>query len=99
MRLEVSSDDDEVFLFERVVGHLQSSYEYSLNDAVELVNGYYSKFTDPEFCEKFGIPVQNIDFFFHIEALGMADRVHYYLGLNNTPDERAFIDWQRSVRT
>ncbi|MBC3918115.1 hypothetical protein H8L32_11555 [Undibacterium sp. CY18W] len=97
MQLNVSSDEDEVFLFERVVSHLQTTYKHTLEDAVRLVNEYYSNFTDPIFCKKFHIPVQNIDFFGHIEARGMADRVHYYQGLGHVPDERAFIDWQREI--
>lgn len=99
MRLNLSSDDDEIFLFERVVSHLQSRYKYSLDEAVELVNGYYENFTDPIFCGKFNVPVQNVDFFCHMEAVAMADRVHYYQGLGHIPGERAFIEWQRKIWT
>lgn len=81
--------------FERVVSHLQSRYKYLPDDAVELVNGYYANFTNPVFCEKFGIPVQNVDFFCHMEANAMADRIHYYQGLAHIPDERAFIDCKK----
>lgn len=99
MKLKIpSDDDDEVFLFERVVKHLQSSYDYSYDDAVRLVNDYYAKFTDPEYCDKYDISVQTMDFFGHIEARGMADRVQYYQGLKHEPDEGAFIEWQRKVR-
>jgi hypothetical protein len=97
MRLNISSDDDEIYLFERVVAHLQSRYKYSKDDAVELVNGYYANFTDSGFCEKFNIPVQNVDFFCHMEAVAMADRIHYYQGLSHNPDEQAFIEWQRRI--
>ncbi|MBB3063673.1 hypothetical protein [Microbulbifer rhizosphaerae] len=97
MDLKISSDDDEVFLFERVVNHLQSSYGYSCDEAVRLVNEYYANFTDVHYCSQHGIPVQNADFFSHIEALGMADRVHYYQGLKNAPDEKSFIEWQRRI--
>jgi len=51
MDLKVSSDEDELFLFERVVKHLQSLYGYSFDDAVRLVNEYYAKFTDQNFCD------------------------------------------------
>lgn len=97
MRLNVSTDDDEIYLFERVVAHLQSRYKYLQDDAVKLVNEYYTNFTNPVFCEKFNIPVQNIDFFCHIEAVGMADRVHYYQGLGHIPDEPTFIKWQIKI--
>lgn len=99
MHLEISSDEDEIYLFERVVSHLQSNHHYLPDDAVRLVNAYYANFTSQIFCNKFHIPVQNIDFFCHIEAISMADRVHYYEGLGYEPDERAFIDWQRKIRS
>lgn len=93
MRLNVSTDDDEIYLFERVIAHLQSRYRYLPDSAMQLVNDYYANFTNPDFCEKFGIPVQNVDFFCHMEAVSMADRVHYYQGLGHIPDERAFVEW------
>ncbi|WMW80825.1 hypothetical protein RF679_00755 [Undibacterium cyanobacteriorum] len=95
MRLDESTDEDEIYLFERVVVHLQSRHMYSQDDAVALVNGYYANFTDHTFCERFNIPVQSVEFFCHIEAVSMADRVHYYQGLGHTPDEQAFVEWQR----
>lgn len=98
MQLSESQDDDEIYLFERVVAHLQSRYQYSPDEAARLVNEYYSKFTDSAFCAKFGIPVQNADFFCHMEARAMTDRVHYYEGLGHLPDERAFVEWQRKNR-
>ena len=47
MELNVSLDDDEIYLFERVIKHLQTIYNYSAGDAVELVNAYYENFTNP----------------------------------------------------
>ncbi|WNJ95666.1 hypothetical protein RND59_00650 [Vibrio ruber] len=98
MKLRVSSNDDEVFLFERVVKHLQLSYGYPHDEAIVLINEYYLKFTDKDYCDKYDISVQTMDFFGHIEARGMADRVHYYQGLKHEPDEAEFIKWQRNVR-
>jgi hypothetical protein len=98
MGLEISSNDDEVFLFERVVKHLQSLHGYSCDAAIRLVNEYYKKFTDPDYCDQHNISVQTMDFFGHIEARSMADRVHYYQGLKHEPDEAAFIEWQRKIR-
>jgi hypothetical protein len=98
MDLKVSSDEEDVFLFERVVKHLQLSYGYSFDDTVCLVNEYYAKFTDHNFCDRYKMTAQTMDFFCHIEARGMADRVHYYQGLQHEPDEMAFIEWQRKVR-
>ena len=98
MKLDVSSDEELIYFFERVINYLKSAHEYEHNEAVELVNRYYSKLTNPDFCKEFGIPFQNIDTFYHIEARSMADRVKFYEGLNNTPDESKFIDWQNKIR-
>ncbi|WP_141215595.1 hypothetical protein [Hahella sp. CCB-MM4] len=95
MDLKVSLDETQVYLFECVVRHLQSSHGYSHDDAVRLVNGYYANFTDARYCSEHGIPVQNADFFSHIGAKSMADRVHYYQGQGNVPNEVAFVEWQR----
>ncbi|MDO8330619.1 MAG: hypothetical protein Q7T36_09125 [Fluviicoccus sp.] len=95
LKLSPNADDDEFFLFERVIGHLQHSYSHGHEHATMLVNQYYSKFTDAAYCHKYQIPVQTVDFFCHIEARGMADRVQYYEVLDHLPDEAAFIVWQR----
>ncbi len=94
-----SYNDDEIYLFERIVEQLKSSYGHSNDQAIELVNSYLSKFTDQEFCLKHKIPVQTVDFFFHIEALGMADRIRFYEVWDNIPNENEFISWQRKVRS
>jgi len=94
----MSDNDDEIFLFENVVKHLVSTYECSNDAAIRMVNEYYKKFTDPEYCSKFDISTQNEEFFSHIAARGMTDRVYYYTELNNKPNEEKFIIWQRSVR-
>lgn len=98
VELKVSADDDVAYLFERVVKHLQSSYGYSLSEAIQSVNDYFASLTNPIFCAQHGIPVQDDDFFCHIEALGMTDRIHYYQGLKNALDEQAFIKWQKRSR-
>ena len=100
MKLEISNDydEDEIWLFERIVNRLESDHGHTHEKAIEMVNSYYRKFTDEEFCHKHGIPAQNIDFFCHIESAGMADRVHYYEVLINTPNEGEFIQWQRKFR-
>lgn len=100
MKLKISSDydEDEVWLFERIVKHLESDHGHSHEKAIELVNSYYEKFTSEEFCEKYDMSAQNIDFFAHIESTGMADRVHYYEFLQRVPNESEFIQWQRELR-
>lgn len=64
MKLIDFSDDDELYLFERVVKNLQSFYGHSESDAIRMVNEYYHKFTNAEFCHRYNIPVQTVDFFF-----------------------------------
>ncbi|MFZ6801346.1 hypothetical protein [Undibacterium sp. Di24W] len=100
MKLEISQDydEDEIWLFERIVSHLKADHAHTHEKSIELVNSYYGKFTNEEFCHIHGIPAQNIDFFCHIESVGMADRVHYYEALFNTPNEDEFIQWQRKFR-
>ena len=100
MRLKISSDydEDEVWLFERIVKRLKSDHGHSHDKSIELVNSYYAKFTNEEFCGKYDMSAQNIDFFFHIESGGMADRIHYYEFLHKTPNETEFIQWQQKIR-
>lgn len=88
-------NDDGMFLFERIIKSLTSLYGYSSDEAIELIEIYYSKFTNCEFCYRHGIPIQTMDFFHHIESRSMAERVHYYAALGNVPNESKLIAWQR----
>ena len=98
MELKVPTEDDVVvFLFERVVRHLEATFGYSRADAVRSVNEYLAKFTSDDYCRAHGIPVQTDDFFCHIEARSMADRVHYYVWLRNEPNETEFVAWQKGL--
>ncbi|MBN3006464.1 hypothetical protein JW897_22235 [Chromobacterium alkanivorans] len=99
MQLLISSDDeDEVWLFERTARQLKKEYGHTEAEAVNLVNGYYKKFTDPVFCSSYDLSVQTAEFFHREESLSMADRVQFYEAMGNAPDEQAFIQWQRARR-
>lgn len=99
IQLSISSDDeDEVWLFERTVLQLQKEYGHTEANAINLVNQYYKKFTDPKFCSLYDMSVQTAEFFCREESLSMADRVQFYEAMCNAPDEQAFIQWQRTSR-
>jgi hypothetical protein len=92
------NNEDEAWMFERTVQQLQKDYDHTKDEAVDLLNKYHEKFTDPEFCKLHKIAVQTTDFFCHEESLAMADRVQFYEALKNAPDEIRFVQWQRSQR-
>lgn len=57
MKLDIlTSNDDEVFLFERIVKHVQKLCECTTDEAVNLVSAYVANFTDPVFCKKIIFP-------------------------------------------
>ncbi len=94
LKITPNADEYEQAFIERVLNALQSSvFGYTHDEAVMLVNKYYEKFTDPNFCKKYRIPVQTPDFFMHVEYINMADRIYYYCVLGNIPNEEAFIHW------
>jgi hypothetical protein len=99
MQLSIPSDDEDlIWLFERTVRQLQKEYGHTEEQAVDLVNGYYEKFTDVGFCSSYDLSVQTTEFFCREESLSMADRIQFYEAMGNAPDEQAFIQWQRTRR-
>lgn len=93
-----SPDEDELWLFHRILVELQEGFGHSEEVAVDLVNGYYRRFTDPAYCDRFNMSAQGMEFFFHEEAIQMADRIQYYEFLGHQPNEWEFIQWHRSIR-
>lgn len=95
--LSLPTDEETNHLFDDVVSDLHENFGYSIDDASSLVREYYSRFRSAEYCRSIGIPVQDDDFFFHEGVRGMALRVHYYVGLGESPEPRAFIEWRSSL--
>lgn len=93
-----SDDEDVIWLFERILEELSSRYKHSNQEARELVNGYLRKFMSKEFCDAHGFPIETLELIQCEEALTMADRVHFYEFLENSPNEDEFIQWQRAMR-
>lgn len=93
-----TEDEDELWLLERTVRRLQKDHGHSEAAAIALLNNYYRRFTDPQFCDRYGISVQTFEFFCREESLAMADRVHYHEALGHEPNEAAFIQWEREIR-
>jgi hypothetical protein len=93
-----TTDEDELWLFERTAKELQKAYGHSENSAIVLINAYYKRFTDSAFCGRFDLSPQTGEFFLREESLCIADRVQYFEHLGHTPNEQEFIQWQRKAR-
>lgn len=94
MEPRLPTDDDTDHLFDQVALFLQKRFDYSTDEAIELVHEYYSKFRDPTFCQPIHVPVQDDDFFHHQGAGDMALRAHYYLRLKEDPDPHKYHRWR-----
>lgn len=97
MSLTSEADGDD-WMFGRIVSNLQSLFGYSTDEATSLSQEYYKLFRDESFCRSIGIDVQDQDFFEHEAPMGMAMRVHYYLGLKEDPGPQKFLLWRRDFQ-
>ena len=93
--MQIAADTETNQLLEQISVAL--SERYSLAEAEALVKEYYAKFTDASYCRFLGIPIQDDDFFFHEGVIGMALRIHYYLGLEGDPNPSKFIEWRAAA--
>jgi hypothetical protein len=93
-----TTDEDELWLFERTAKELQRTYGHAEETAVHLINAYYKRFTDKSYCARFDISPQTLEFFCREESLCMADRIQYFEHLGHDPNELEFIQWQRKIR-
>ena len=93
----LSNDQDVNHLFERVRSNMESLFGYSSNEAWDLIKEYTRLFRDVAYCASIGIGVQDDDYFFHEAPMGMAMRVHYYLGMKADPSPRAFLLWRKEL--
>ncbi|HWV15049.1 MAG TPA: hypothetical protein VN030_06415 [Cellvibrio sp.] len=95
--MNLPTDEDTNIFFNTVLSLLQKECNYSYEESCSLIQEYYINFTNSEYCQKLGIPVQDDDFFFHEGAGGMALRIHYYLGLKANPEPEQFIEWRSNT--
>ena len=95
MEISVSTDPSVNNLFESVRVALMENFSHSGMGSISLIKEYYGKFQDPDYCRAIGVPTQDIDFFFHESALGMALRIQYYLVVKGDPDPGSYLDWRR----
>lgn len=93
-----SDNEDVIWNFEQIVKELISKHGHNKQAAHTLVNGYLGKFMSKNFCDAYNFPVETIELILREGTLTMADRVHFYEFLGNTPNEREFIQWQRALR-
>ena len=86
------------WMFDRIVSNLQSLFGYSSQKADEIATEYYVLFRDKTFCDSVGISVQDEDYFAHEAPMGMAMRIHYYLGLKGDFDPQKFLQWRKNFQ-
>lgn len=94
MTPRLATDNDTEHLLELTASRLREYFEYSSDQSESLVREYYGKFQDPGFCREIGIPVQDDDFLHHEGPVGLAQRIHYYLGLKGDPAPARFVEWR-----
>lgn len=95
MQQALTTDAEVNHLFERVSSNMQSLLGYGSAEAAALIAEYYKCFTDKAHCDALGVSVQDDDYFFHEAPLGMALRIHYYLGLKADPSPSAYLAWRK----
>ena len=89
---------DQDWMFDRIVSNLQSLFAYGPAEAAALTRRYYDLFRDASYCDSIGVGVQDDDYFNHEAPMGMAMRVHYYLGINGDPAPQNYLRWRREFQ-
>jgi hypothetical protein len=97
MGKEIFIDSEVIRLFDRICSNMMLLFGYSEASARSLIIEYHQLFTDKSYCETLGIGVQDDDFFFHEAPMGMALRIHYFLGLKGNPSQSSFLEWRRDT--
>jgi hypothetical protein len=90
------ADEDTTALFDLAVEGLKTQ-GYSFDEASHLLRTYFSRFTDMVFCDKNGIPVQDIDSFHHDGPWEIALKAHYSFRLGLPLDYGSFVEWRRKL--
>lgn len=94
-----ASEADKKILFDGIVRELRKLFGLSATVASELLATYKARFSDVEYCQSIGVPVQDDDFFFHQAPMGMALMVYYYLVVKGDPDPQEFLKWRTGYLT
>ncbi len=89
-------DEDTHYLFYEIAMKLRSELNISLESAIGLVEEYYSKFTNADYCDSLGINVQDEDFF-HSEGIGMVYWIVFFVVEKNVPDYAKFVEWRSKL--
>jgi len=97
MRRLLSDDNQVNLLFERTCSDMQYLFGYSEDNARSMIEEYYGLFTNKSYCDSLGVSTQDDDYFFHEAPMGMAMRIHYFLGLKGDPNPNAFLRWRKEL--
>jgi hypothetical protein len=95
----ISPDRQVNNLLERICTNMQELFHYSQADAWSLIGDYYRLFRDEAHCSRLGVAVQDDDFFFHEAPMGMALRIHYFLGMKEQARSASFLAWRKEFLT
>jgi len=91
------AEQDTTFLFDQAVERLKFE-GYSFDEASDLLQEYFSRFTNREYCAKAGVPPQDADSFHHDGPAGVALRAHYCIRLGLPPDYSSFVEWRTEIQ-
>ncbi|MFW2073063.1 hypothetical protein ACG9Y7_06415 [Acinetobacter gerneri] len=95
MELSVGHISELKGLFLLVKISLERDFHLSSDESIRLINQYYSKFLNAEFCQKYNFPPQSLELLEHWGYPAVAYRVYYYEALGHEPNEAEFIQWER----
>ncbi|WP_419264928.1 hypothetical protein [Acinetobacter gerneri] len=95
MELRVGHNSELKGFFQSVKYSLETRFHLSSDESIRLINQYYSKFLNAEFCQKYNFPPQSLELLEHWAHTAVAYRVYYYEALGHEPNEAEFIQWER----
>jgi hypothetical protein len=83
MKFDFSTDDETIQLFQIAVHFLQVYFSYAEEQAIDMVNQYYSDWQN----------IHDDDFYHHISSYEIAIRAHYFIKLKGK--QESYIEWKR----
>lgn len=93
----LSVDEDTHYLFYETAMKLRSELSIPLENAVKLVEEYYSKFTDTNYCDSLGINIRDEDFFHSEGVIGMVYWIVFLVVEKNDLDYNKFHEWRSKL--